>query len=179
MWSILYKGSKWSEYIEHLLEKITINSDNINIDSAGVVDVAEVYPQRVCDISLPVDKTGENHATLEMLPCHQCLQSDLIFIQGYVYLIASTCNLERTTWVRPKAQQDALTNTTLAKGQHQQLQVRVFGDDNLYVDGESYSVQHCPYCVAAYLCNMGHMNRSQQMLLEKNWKRKIERLIRE
>ena len=33
-----------------------------------------------------------------------------------------------------------------------------------------------PYCVAAYLCNMGHMNTVQRMSLESKWRRRISAL---
>ena len=33
-----------------------------------------------------------------------------------------------------------------------------------------------PYCVAAYFCNMGHMNTGQQMSLESKWRRRISAL---
>ena len=28
-----------------------------------------------------------------------------------------------------------------------------------------------PYCIAAYLCNMGHLSRSARMSLESKWRR--------
>ena len=75
MWRVLCTGTRWTRYIENLLDKVTVNrntGDNNNLEVDRVIDMAELYPYRVCDIALPLEETG------------------------FVYLLVSTTNFQRT-----------------------------------------------------------------------------------
>ena len=75
MWSILCKSTQWTPLMESILNKLSIEGDGEEIedsDDKGVLELAELYPFRVCNIELP---TAES---------------------GYVYLLMSTPHPERT-----------------------------------------------------------------------------------
>ena len=75
MWKVICTGTRWTSYIEHLLEKLTVNVDPAQDGATpgnAILDVAALYPYRVCDITLPLESTG------------------------FVYLLVSTTNFERT-----------------------------------------------------------------------------------
>ena len=72
MWATIQKQTRWTEYIENLLNNLTVNGSSDTSTHTGIVDMAQAYPYRVKDIALPLDSSG------------------------YVYLIASTTNFDRT-----------------------------------------------------------------------------------
>ena len=66
LWQVICTRTQWTEYIEHILEKITINPRNENAAvNSGVVDMAELFPYRVCDICLPPDATGKSQVSIQ------------------------------------------------------------------------------------------------------------------
>ena len=74
IWSILCKSMQWLPYIEAVLNNLSIEGDGVVVENTNgeVVDLADTSPFRVCDINLPSSETG------------------------YVYLIVSTVNLDRS-----------------------------------------------------------------------------------
>ena len=61
LWQVICTRTQWSEYIEHILEKITINPGNEHaVMNSVVVVMAELFSYRVCDISLPPGETGKS-----------------------------------------------------------------------------------------------------------------------
>jgi len=75
MWSIICKSTQWTPLMESILDKLSIEGDCeeiVDLDDKGVLELAELYPFRVCNIELP---TAES---------------------GYVYLLMSVAYPERT-----------------------------------------------------------------------------------
>ena len=65
IWQVLCTGTRWTRYIKNLLEKVTVNrntgSNNVSWVNK-VIDMAELYPYRVCDIALPLEPTDQIHS---------------------------------------------------------------------------------------------------------------------
>ena len=75
MWSILCKSTQWTPLIESILDKLSIEGDGEEIedvDDKGVLELAELFPYKVCNIELPTSDSG------------------------YVYLLMSVAYPERT-----------------------------------------------------------------------------------
>ena len=72
LWQVICTRTQWTEYIKHILEKITVNPGDENaVTNSGVVDMAELFPYRVCDICLPPDETGKSK-----LPFHYHIEPE-------------------------------------------------------------------------------------------------------
>ena len=54
---LLLRRTQWTDYMEHILDVITINSNNDNDDMPTVVSPS-TFPFRICDMSLPQCRTG-------------------------------------------------------------------------------------------------------------------------
>ena len=52
MWELITIFDQWTQYSEHVLDIITVNKDDNN-RNPHVFDYPEVYPFRLCDITLP------------------------------------------------------------------------------------------------------------------------------
>ena len=163
MWRVLCTGTRWTRYIENLLEKVTVNrntgSNNVSRVNR-VIDMAELYPYRVCDIALPLEPTG------------------------FVYLLVSTTNFQRTYCGQSESiarrineHNSGYGSTGTAPGKLQLLPIKlslVFSSTLIPYEQVIYQ----PYCIAAYLCNMRHMSTAQRMSLESKWSRGIRALSR-
>ena len=93
-----------------------------------MIDLAKTSPFRVCDITLPSSETG------------------------YVYIIVSTVNLDRSYI-----------------GETSHIGQRLNEHNSRYGSVGTASVVFLPYNVAAYLTNMSHIDTCQHMSLERRW----------
>ena len=57
MWPLLTRNDRWTDYIEMLLNRLTLRTNSDSINDAMIFDYAEALPYRVSDISMPTDKT--------------------------------------------------------------------------------------------------------------------------
>jgi hypothetical protein len=57
MWDLITVVTQWTQYIEKLLERMSVGG---TAPSTGgdVLDISEVYPYRISDISLPDNNSG-------------------------------------------------------------------------------------------------------------------------
>ena len=127
IWSILCKSMQWLPYIEAVINNLSVKGDGVVVENTngGVIDLAKTSPFGVCDINLPSSETG------------------------YVYLIVSTVNLDRS-----------YIGETSHIGQR-------LNEHNIgYGSVRTASAMFLPYSVAAYLTNMSHMDTGQRMSLE-------------
>ena len=58
LWELITISIQWTEYIETLLDKLSINGLNRNAQLPPVIDVATKFPFRCCDIPVPTDSSG-------------------------------------------------------------------------------------------------------------------------
>lgn len=60
MYQLLCVGSQWTEYVETILRKLTVNADQTedDTDSSSAIDYPTIFPYRTCDIPLPRDNSG-------------------------------------------------------------------------------------------------------------------------
>jgi predicted GIY-YIG superfamily endonuclease len=132
MWRILCKSTQWTPLIESILDKLSIDGDDEHIldPEEKVLEYAELYPFKVCDIELP---TAES---------------------GYVYLLMSVVHPERTY-------------VGQCKNLHKRIRQHNSGSGS---KGTASAVYH-PYALVAYLTNLGHMNESDRMSLERLWQK--------
>ena len=57
IWEVITIGNQWTNYIDRLLDRLSINgSDQARINAT--VNYADNYPYRTCDIFIPTDCTG-------------------------------------------------------------------------------------------------------------------------
>jgi DNA replication protein DnaC/predicted GIY-YIG superfamily endonuclease len=142
MWSILCKSTQWTPLMESILNKLSIEGDGEKILESdvdkGVLELAELYPYKVCDIELP---TAES---------------------GYVYLLMSVAYPERTY-----------------VGQCENLERRIRNHNSGHGSEGTAPAVYLPYAPAAYLTNLGHMDESDRMSLERSWQIMNEYVVRE
>jgi len=72
LWNVICVGNQWTAYIEELLKRLSVNPSGATIPCRNVINYADLYPYRACDIILPRDTSG------------------------YVYMIASVKHPDRT-----------------------------------------------------------------------------------
>jgi len=60
MFELLCISNQWTEYVETILRKLTVNSDatDDDTDSSSTIDYPTIFPYRTCDIPLPRDNSG-------------------------------------------------------------------------------------------------------------------------
>ncbi len=68
MWDLITVGTQWTRYIEKLLERMSVGG---TAPSTGgdVLDISEVYPYRISDISLPDDNSSFVHFLVLVMDC--------------------------------------------------------------------------------------------------------------
>ena len=60
LWNLIIQNDQWTLYIESLLDRLSINSDNYNLtDEINYVEYSENYPFATCNSILPVSNTGK------------------------------------------------------------------------------------------------------------------------
>ena len=57
LWELITQYDQWTRYTEHILDIISVNREE-NAQNQNIFDYPEVYPFRLCDITLPSDTTG-------------------------------------------------------------------------------------------------------------------------
>ncbi len=57
MWDLITVGTQWTQYIEQLLGRMSVGGTTSST-GGNVLDISEVYPYRISDISLPEDNSG-------------------------------------------------------------------------------------------------------------------------
>jgi predicted GIY-YIG superfamily endonuclease len=72
LWNVICVGNQWTSYIEELLQRLSVNGSGPTMPGQNIINYADLYPYRTCDIILPRDTTG------------------------YVYMIASVKHPDRT-----------------------------------------------------------------------------------
>ena len=73
MWELITNGNQWTQFTEHILNSITINTSQNNANTT-VINYPEVYPFRICDSNVPTDTTGFIYCLVSMR------RSDKIYI---------------------------------------------------------------------------------------------------
>jgi len=68
MCDLITVGTQWTRYIEQLLERMSIGG-TASITSGDVLDMSEVYPYRISDISLPDDESGFVYFLVSVKDC--------------------------------------------------------------------------------------------------------------
>jgi predicted GIY-YIG superfamily endonuclease len=142
MWKLLTIGNQWTEYIESLLERLSMNKlneeGNTTMQDSSSFDYDSVFPFRTCDIELPSDNTG------------------------YVYMLVSLRDFDRTY-----------------VGQTQNISVRLTQHNSGNGARETRDPYYRPYCLAGYMCNMGHLSKGHREDIEHNWAKAVRRAILE
>jgi hypothetical protein len=57
MWDLITVGTQWTQYIEQLLERMSVGG-TVSSTGGDVLDISEVYPYRISDISLSDNDRG-------------------------------------------------------------------------------------------------------------------------
>ena len=58
IWELITKPTQWTQPVERILHMLAINSEGDCPDLHRSIDIGELHPFRVVDISLPNDTTG-------------------------------------------------------------------------------------------------------------------------
>lgn len=68
LWELITQNDQWTLYIENLLDRLSINSDNYNTNAEiNYVEYSETYPFATCNSVLPVSNTGKFGSELRMI----------------------------------------------------------------------------------------------------------------
>ena len=68
MWDLITVGTQWTRYIEQLLERMSVGG-TASITNGDVLDMSEVYPYMISDISLPDDESGFVYFLVSVKDC--------------------------------------------------------------------------------------------------------------
>ena len=130
-WELIVLGDQWTTYIEMLLARLSVNSDNQNNNDihANAVSYAQAFPYRTCDISLPTDDSG------------------------YVYFLVSVRDFDKDY-----------------VGQTENIANRLYQHNSGRGARGTKDPYYRPYCVAAYICGMSHMETVDREAIEQRWK---------
>jgi hypothetical protein len=56
--TVLMKKTQWSDYIERVLDLVTVNQDENQVHQTEPSTIMNSFPFRICDIALPRCRTG-------------------------------------------------------------------------------------------------------------------------
>jgi hypothetical protein len=68
MWDLITVGTQWTQYIKQLLERMSVGG-TASSTGGDVLDILEVYPYRISDISLPADDSGFVYFLVSVKDC--------------------------------------------------------------------------------------------------------------
>ena len=98
IWTVITVGDQWTKVTKTILDNLCIEGDGVREENSdqNVLDLAELHPYVVADIPLP-------HAKVRIaLTSHLALNSETPKLTkrdqqtGYVYLLVSTVDLDRS-----------------------------------------------------------------------------------